>query len=160
MREGIGFWLVILVLVALHFLLHLGFGIGRAAPDLLTVAVLLAARTGGVGRGAGIGFFFGLLEDAFSVLAFGANAVAMTLIGAFGALTRDLFVGESVLFYVGYLTVGAWLRDLVAWLVMGDAIREPFVEAVLVHATVSAVYAAAVGLLVVLVTGGPAEATT
>lgn len=154
MSGGSGFWAVVVGLVILHFLLHLGFGLGREAPDLLTVALLLGARTGGVGRGAGLGFGLGLLEDAFSVLAFGANTVAMTVIGALGASTRDVFVGESVLFFVVYLAVGKWLRDLLQWAVVGGAVREPFVQEMLVQSVVASIYAAAVGGVVLLLSGG------
>lgn len=157
MKGAVGFWIAMAILVILHFLLHLGLGIGREAPDLLTVALLLAARTGGLGRGAGLGFVFGLLEDAFSVLAFGANAVAMTLIGALGASTRDLFVGESILFFVAYLILGKWLRDLLQWLMVGEALREPFVQEMLVQSVVASFYAAVVGVAVVVVSGSLRE---
>ena len=66
-------------LFLLHFTLHVGFGFGVGAPDLLTVALLLAAREVGMGRGAVLGLFFGLLEDALSVLAFGANSIIFAL---------------------------------------------------------------------------------
>lgn len=157
MRDTVGFWIWIAAMVVLHFLLHLGFGIGRAAPDLLTVALLLGARTGGIGRGAGMGFVLGLLEDAFSVLAFGANAVAMTLVGALGASTRDFFVGESLLFFVAYLTLGKWLRDLLQWVVVGEAVREPFVQEMLVQSVVASFYAAVVGAAVVVLSGSMRE---
>ena len=153
MREGVGFWVWIAVLVVLHFLLHLGLGIGSEAPDLLTVALLLSARTGGVGRGAGVGFVFGLLEDAFSVLAFGSHAVSMTVVGLLGSATRDFFVGESLLFFAAYLTLGKWLRDLLQWTVAGEAVREPFVQEMLVQSVVASFYAAAVGLVIVVVSG-------
>ena len=64
--------LMVPILVILHFFLHVGLGIGGAAPDLLTLALLLAARESGLGLGGALGFIFGILEDAFSVLAFGA----------------------------------------------------------------------------------------
>jgi hypothetical protein len=101
-----GTWILVAALVFVHFLLHVGLGYGRGAPDLLTVALLLAAREVRVGTAAAVGLLFGLLEDALSVLAFGANAVAMTAIGILGALTRDLFVGDSRLFAVSYFFVG------------------------------------------------------
>lgn len=157
MREGTGFWVAIGGLVVLHFLLHLGFGIGRAAPDLLTVALLLAAWTGGIGRGAGFGFAFGLLEDAFSVLAFGANAVAMTVVGALGSVTREFFVGESLLFFVAYLVVGKWVRDFLQWIVAGEAVREPFVQGLVLQSGLAALYGAAVGVALILITGRPGE---
>ena len=146
-------WATVLLLAFLHFFLHLGFGLDERAPDLLIVALLLAAREVGMGAAAGIGFAFGLLLDAFSVLAFGANTIAMTLVGMAGARTRDFFVGDSFFFVVSYLFLGKWLKDLIHWVVVGEAIREPFTQAMLVEASLAAGYAAAVGVLVVVVTG-------
>ena len=47
-------------LVLLHFFLHLGLSLGREAPDLLTLALLLAARETRMGTAAALGFFFGI----------------------------------------------------------------------------------------------------
>ena len=146
-------WATVVVLALLHFLLHLGFGLGTIAPDLLTISLLLAAREVGMGTAAGIGFAFGLLLDAFSLIAFGSNAVAMTALGAAGARTRDLFVGDSFFFVVSYLFLGKWVKDLLHWVLVGEAVREPFVQALLVESSVNALYAAGVGVLVVTVTG-------
>ena len=77
MKAGPVFWIVVVGLALLHFVLHVGFGLGSIAPDLATVALLLAAREMGMGGAAGVGFGLGLLEDALSVLSFGANGVAM-----------------------------------------------------------------------------------
>lgn len=140
--------LLVPLLLVLHLFLHLGLGIGRWAPDLLTVALLLAARETGMGFGAGLGFFLGLMEDSFSVLAFGANTLSLTLVGILGARTRDLFVGDSVLFLFSYLTCGKLLRDLIHWLVAGEGIREPFLNAIVVDGTVAAVYGAVLGVVI------------
>jgi rod shape-determining protein MreD len=145
-------WATVVALAFLHFLLHLGVGV-ELAPDLLTISLLLAAREVGMGTAAGIGFAFGLLLDAFSLLAFGANAIAMTILGAAGARTRDWFVGDSFFFVVSYLFLGKWAKDLLHWVAVGDAVREPFVQAILWGATLDALYAAAVGVLVVTITG-------
>ena len=153
MRGSWRVWATVAVLALLHFLLHLGLGLGNIAPDLLTISLLLAAREVGMGTAAGIGFAFGLLLDSFSLLAFGANSVAMTLLGAAGARTRDLFVGDSFFFVVSYLFLGKWVKDLLYWVLVGEGIREPFVQAVLVESSMNALYAAAVGVLVVTVTG-------
>lgn len=146
-------WLVVSGLFLLHFLLHVGFGLGRGAPDLLTVALLLAAREVGVGTAAGTGFLFGLLEDSLSVLSFGANGVAMSLVGFAGAVTRDLFVGDSLFFLVSYFVLGKFVRDLLHWVVVGDAVRQPFLEHVLLQGLLGGLYAALVGLAVMAVTG-------
>lgn len=145
--------LVAAVLVVLHFLLHVGLGIGGAAPDLLTVALLLVVREVGIGAAAGVGLGFGLLEDALSVVAFGVNSVAMTLVGLAGGTTRDLFVGDSLVFLISYFVLGKFLRDLLGWILMGDALREPFVSQVLVHGLLGGVYAAIVGIVLMAVTG-------
>jgi rod shape-determining protein MreD len=146
-------WLVVAGLVVAHFLLHVGFSLGRAAPDLLTVALLIAAREVGVGTAAGIGLGFGLLEDALSVLSFGVNALSMTVVGLLGAITRDLFVGDSLLFLVSYFVLGKWVRDLASWLMMGEALRQPFADQVLVHGLLGGAYAAAVGIVVMALSG-------
>ena len=138
----------------LHFFLHLGLGIGPGAPDFLTVALLLAVREVGIGSAGGFGFFFGLMEDSFSVLAFGANTLAMTVVGILGARTRDLFVGESPVFFFWYLLGGIWLRGLLHWVVAGESLREPFVNAVLVDGTVAALYGAVVGVIFLIPFGG------
>lgn len=151
--ESVRFWGVVVLLAVLHFFLHLGLGMGREAPDLLTVALLVAARRVGTGAGAGIGFAFGLLEDAFSVLAFGTSAMAMTVVGTLASSTRDLFVGESPLFFVFYLLAGKWLRDLVQWAVAGEAVREPFVHEMLIQSGPEALYAAAVGMVALALAG-------
>ena len=153
MKTRVVVWIVAVALAVLHFLLHVGLGIGDAAPDLLTVALLLAVREVGLGTGAGIGLLFGLLEDALSVVAFGANTVAMTLLGVAGAATRDLFVGDSLLFLISYFALGKFARVLVHWIVVGDVLREPFLSQVLVGGLLGGLYAAAMGILVMAVTG-------
>lgn len=151
-------WVLVGALVLVHFVLHVALGYGRGAPDLLTVGLLLAAREVGMGAAAVIGLFFGLMEDALSVLAFGANSVAMTVVGVAGALTRDLFVGDSRLFVVSYLFVGKWVRDLIHWIVVGEGLRLPFAEQVLAQGALAALYAAVVGLVVFTFVGRAGDA--
>ncbi|MFQ5538566.1 MAG: hypothetical protein ACE5GJ_14065 [Gemmatimonadota bacterium] len=153
MRSSLLVWAVVVGLVILHFLLHVGFGLGPEAPDLLTVALLLGAREVGMGQASALGFIFGLLEDALSVLSFGANTVAMALVGALGAVTRDLFVGDSLVFLVSYFVIGKWIRDLVHWLVVGESLRQPFVDQVMVQGLLGGIYAAVVGVGVMALTG-------
>ena len=153
MRSDARVWVLVAGLFLAHLMLHVGFGLGPVAPDLLTVALLLAAREVGMGRAAGLGLFFGLLEDSLSVLSFGANSVAMTLIGALGAITRDLFVGDSLLFLVSYFVVGKWVRDLVHWTMVDETLRQPFLDQVMLQGLIGGVYAAGVGIVLMALTG-------
>lgn len=149
--------LVTFFLVTLHFFLRLGLGYGSIAPDLLTLGMLVAARELRTGSAAALGVFLGVLEDSFSILAFGGSAVALAVIGVVGSRTRDLFVGDSMIFLTSYLILGKWSRDLLQWLVVGEGVREPFVETMLIQAPVSAIYLAVVGLIAVAATGSSWE---
>jgi rod shape-determining protein MreD len=151
MKNGWPFWVMIAVLVALHFVLHLSLGLGRSAPDLLTVAVLFGARQLSGGKAAALGFALGLLEDAVSLGAFGAGAATQTVVGYLGARSRDLFVGESVLFLAIYLFFGTWVRDALYY-VLAEAVRrgDP-VSTLLVQAPIGALYTAAAGVVAVVV---------
>lgn len=146
-------WVLALLLFTLHFLLHVGFSFGRVAPDLLTLALLLLAREIAIGRAGLTGFVFGLCEDALSVLAFGANSIAMTLIGMLGAATRDLFVGDSRAFLISYVFIGKLARDLIHWIAVGEGLRQPFLEQVVIEGGIAALYLAAIGLVVAEVWG-------
>ena len=150
---GVRVGLVTVLLVVFHFFLRLGLGLGSVAPDLLTLGVLVAARELRTASAAAVGVFLGVLEDSFSILAFGGSTVALAVIGVVGSRTRDLFVGDSLVFLVSYLMLGKWSRDLLQWWVVGEGVREPFVETILIQAPISAIYLGAVGLIAVAATG-------
>ena len=146
-------WFVLLFLIIAHFVLHVGLSIALAAPDLLTIAILIAARGLRMGGAATMGAILGLLEDALSVLSFGANAFALAVTGAVASRTRDLFVGDSLLFGVSYLLLGKWLRDLMHWFAVGSDLREPFFDAMIIESGVASIYVAVVGLALLWLTG-------
>jgi len=81
----------------------------------------------------------------------------LAVVGVVGSRTRDLFVGDSFVFLVSYLFLGKWSRDLLQWLVVGEGVREPFVETILVQAPISAVYLALVGVIAVVAAGSFGE---
>lgn len=152
MKRTVLFWLVAALLPFLHFFFHVGIG-WEWAPDLLSVGLLLVARELRMGQAAGVGFALGLLEDAFSILSFGANTLALTVVGVLGSRSRDLFVGETIVFMVSYLTLGTWLRIAIHWLAAGDGRGADPVTLLLIRAPLEGVYAAGVGLAILLFTG-------
>ena len=133
-------------LIMTHLLLHVALGLGKVAPDLGVVALLLASRALGSAGGAATGFVLGLLEDAFSVGSFGANVFAMSVTGAVAARTRELFVGDSIPFLAVFLALGKWGRDMLVWAVSDPGSRAPFNDAMLMEGPMLALYAAAAGL--------------
>ena len=144
---------VVLVLILLHLTIHVGFGVGAAAPDLFTLALLILARETNMAVAAAVGLGLGLLEDAQGLLGFGANGIAMAFIGAMGARTRDLFVGDSVLFVSLYLFLGKWARDVIHWIAVGAENRRGFMDVVILDAGVNALYVMVTGLLLMTLTG-------
>lgn len=153
MRRSPALWAVAVLLPVLHFLLHVGFGFGSEAPDLLTIGLLVTARHVRPGTAAGLGFAFGLIEDALSTLSFGANATALTVVGLLGNRSRDLFMGESLVFLTSYLALGVWTRMALHWLMAGEALWADAPRALLMEAPLEALYAAVIGTVFVWVTG-------
>jgi len=150
-KVGVGFWIFIAVLVILHFFLHLTLGVGVRGPDLLTVAVLLGARPLSGGGAAGLGFGLGLLEDAVSIAAFGAAAATYTIIAYIGSRSRDLFVGESVLFVTAYLFLGKWVQEALYYGLAGAVRRGEPVEMLLMQAPLNALYTAVAGVAAMII---------
>lgn len=145
---GMQFWVFVLILLILHFVLHLAFGLGGAAPDLATVAALLSARRVNRPIAALVGGVIGLLRDALALVAFGADAAALAIVGYIGARTRDLFVGDSALFVFLYLFLGKWLHDALYHLLRswGSAVPlEAGSAQLLFESPVAGIYAAIAG---------------
>lgn len=141
--------LLLLALFATHMLLRAGLGFGAGSPDLAMVAVLVGSRVMDTRSAAATGFAVGLTEDALAMSSFGVFALATTLAGAGGARFRDYFVGESLPFLATYFFLGKWGRDVLAWSVSGPG-RPEFARHVLPDSLVAALYAAVVGVAVLL----------
>lgn len=142
-------WAFLLVLVVVYFTLTLALGLGRATPDLLVVAVLLAARRLPGAGAAAVGLALGLMRDALSLTAFGASAVALTVVGFLGARARDFFIGDGLPFIAVYLFVGKWLYDALFFLLARDEFRESALTYLTIQAPLAAAYAAVAGAVVV-----------
>ena len=132
-----GFWIFIAVLVVLHFVLRIGLGFAQLAPDLLLVALLLAAREMRAGFAAGLGLFLGILDGAVIPFNLGASALVLTILG---------FAGDSFVFLALYLFAGKWLYDSLLYLITGDMFR-PGASYLLLVSPLTALYAAAAGLV-------------
>lgn len=140
------FWIFIGLLVVLHFVLRVGIGLEQLAPDLLVVALLLAAREVRAGFAAGLGLLLGILDGSVVPFNLGATAVVLTLLGFLGGRSRDLIEGDSFVFVAVYLFAGKWLFDTLLFLLTGTAFG-PGASYLLLISPLAALYAAAAGLV-------------
>ena len=140
---------LIVVLVALHFILRIGLGLRQLAPDLLLVAVLLAARELRAGWAAVLGLVLGLMEDSVIPMFLGASALVLSVLGFLGARSRDVVAGDSFAFLAFYLFAGKWLYDVLLYAVVGAVGRAGPASALLLISPLAALYAAAAGLAAV-----------
>jgi cell shape-determining protein MreD len=141
-----GFWIFITLLVVLHFVLRIGMGLQQLAPDLLVIAVLIAAREVRAGTAAGIGLLLGILDGSVVPFTLGASALVLTILGFAGSRTREIASADNYLFLAVYLFAGKWLFDSLLFLVTGDAFRAGASYLLLVS-PLTALYAAAAGLV-------------
>jgi cell shape-determining protein MreD len=145
-RVGWGFWIFVGFLVLLHYLLRVGLGYEHLAPDLLVVALLLAARYLPAGYAAGLGLGLGIIEGSLVPSVLGATAIALTALGFIGARTRGLFAEDNYLLLALYLFVGKWVFDAALFLGSG-ALFGAGASYLLLVSPLTALYAAAAGLI-------------
>ncbi len=143
--------IVVVALTFLHFALRPATDHWVASPNLLLCAVLVAARELRSGTAAGVGFVLGLLEDAMAVSYFGLATLLLVPIAYIGSRTRDLFVGEELLFMGAYLFVGTWLYEVLTYLVAGSG--GALLSHLFVRAPLDGLTTAVVGYLTVPLVG-------
>lgn len=135
-------------LVVLHFFLRVGLGLGPLVPDLMVVALLLAARQMRPGWAAGLGLLLGILEGAMVPFAFGASALVLTVLGYLGSRTREFVSGYSPVFLAFYIFAGKWLYDALLYLVVLLNARPGPASTLLLISPLTALYAAVAGVVV------------
>jgi rod shape-determining protein MreD len=135
------FWLFIAALVLLHLIVRVALGI-TVVPDLLVVALLLGARRLTSPAAALLGLVLGVLADSLALVAFGATAVAFVVAGYLGSRSRNLFEGDSFLFVIVYVFLGAWLIEAIRFFVGGAAGRGQEPMTLLTQAPLTALYTA------------------
>lgn len=141
----LGIAVTLLVLTFLHFALSPTFASWYVSPNLLLCAVLVSARQLRPGAAAAVGFLLGLMEDAMAVSYFGLATIFLVVMAYAGSRTRDLFVGEELLFTGTYLFVGTWLYETVSYALTGGGSGLLFFAAV--RAPLDALATGAVGYL-------------
>jgi rod shape-determining protein MreD len=153
MTEGTRWQFVglIVVLVLLHFFLRVGLGLGFYVPDLLTVALLLAARRMRAGWAAGLGVAFGVLDGAVNYGTMGASALVLAVLGYLASRSREVLAGDSPVMLLGFLFLGKFTFDVLLFGVLSTRALAGPASVLWTLSPLAGLYAAAAGLAAVTV---------
>jgi rod shape-determining protein MreD len=139
--------LVMALLVLLHFYLRPRLWSARVSPDFLLIGLVFFAMRAGPGAGAIAGFLVGVVNDALTPAAFGAGALAHTVVGYLAAWGRAVFFADNLLVNAAFVAVALWVRDLLLLLASGTPQGGLLVELTL-NSPLQALSTAAFALLV------------
>ena len=139
--------LVLALLVLLHFYLRPRLGSARVSPDFLLIGLVFFAMRAGPGAGAIAGFFVGVVNDALTPAAFGAGALAHTVVGYLAAWGRAVFFADNLLVNAAFVAVALWVRDLILLLASGTSQGRLLVELTL-NSPLQALFTAGFALMV------------
>ena len=114
------FLILVALLVFLHFTLRPWLGNPLWAPDFLLLALMLYAIRARPGRAAVAGFSVGLVTDSLVEAAFGAGALAHTVVAYLQAWGKAVFFPDNLVVNIGFFMAGAWVRDLIVLLAGGQ----------------------------------------
>lgn len=131
--------IVCAILIALHYTLRPLLG-WRAAIDFLLIAIIFGAVRVRPAGAAVYGFIVGLAADSLALGAFGAGALAATVVAYGASYMKAVFFADNLALNGFFLFVGKWLFELIYVLMER---RMPATE-MLMHVIVWAPLAAAV----------------
>jgi len=147
--RGLWFALVFLVLVVLHYTLRPVLG-WHASIDFLAIAVLLVAVRARPGVATLVGFAVGLVSDAMTPGAFGAGALAFSLVAYSASSLKAAFFADNLALNAVFVFLGKWVGDLIF---LGAEHRlggSEFLAQALLWSPLAASVTAAVGLVVLM----------
>ncbi len=104
--------IVCLILIVLHYTLQPLLG-WRASIDFLLIALVFGAVRMRAAGAAVYGFLLGLATDSLSPGAFGAGALAGTIVAFGSSWLKAVFFADNLALNGFFLFVGKWVFDLV-----------------------------------------------
>lgn len=134
------------LLIVLHYTLRPLLG-WRASIDFLIVALLLGSVRLRPGTAAVYGFLLGLMSDSLSVSAFGASALAMSIVGFGASWLKAVFFADNLALNGFFLFVAKWLFDLIFLLAGRGAHGAELAMQIFVWSPLSAAVTAAAGVI-------------
>ena len=159
--SNLRFGTVLVLLAVAQFALRPRLGDPRFAPDFLLIALLFLAIRTRPGVGAVAGFVAGVVSDAVAPTAFGAAALATTLIGFGAGWIRAMFVTDNLLINALFVFGAAWLRDIIQLVVANQLAGHALLWQAGVYSPIAALTTAVTAFLIRLffrswLDGGPA----
>jgi rod shape-determining protein MreD len=142
--------LAFVILVVLHYTLRPMLA-WRAEPDFLLIATLLVAIRVRPGVAAVLGFLIGLVSDALAVHAFGAGAMALSIVGFSASWLKAVFFADNMALNAFFFFVGKWAFNTIYLLVEHRFSGGELVELIFVWSVLSAAVTAFVGLAILLI---------
>ena len=144
-------WLtvVFVLLVALHFTLRPVLA-WRASIDFLVIALLLVAVRTRPGIAAIAGFVLGILADSLTPEAFGAGALAMTIVGFGASWLKAAFFADNIALNGVFIFAGKWAFDTIFLLAEHRLQGTDLLVQVLLWSPLAAAATAVMGLVVLL----------
>jgi rod shape-determining protein MreD len=147
---GLGLVVLFAVLLGLHYSLRPLLD-WRASADFLVIGVLLVAVRVRPGGAALIGVISGLIADALAPSAFGASAIAFTIVAGGASWLKESFFGEHVALNAAFLVAGKLAFDIVYLLAEGRLTGSDLLWQIAVWSSLSAVVTAVAGLVIILI---------
>ncbi len=145
--RNIALVVIMAILIAMHFTVRPMLG-WRVNVDFLLIAVLIVAVRARPGVAALTGFVLGLLADSLSPSAFGAGALALSLVGFGASWLKSAFFADNIGVNGAFVFLGTWAFDLLFLVAEHQATGWDFVMQALVWAPLSAALTAIVGIVV------------
>jgi len=141
---------VCLILIVLHYTLRPLLG-WRASIDFLLIALVFGAVRMRPAGAAVYGFLLGLAADSLSLGAFGAGALAATIVAYGASWLKAVFFADNWALNGFFLFVGKWLFDLVYVLMERRMHGTEMLMQIVVWSPLAAAVTAFAGVLAVIV---------
>jgi rod shape-determining protein MreD len=142
--------IVVLILIVLHYTLRPLLS-WRTAIDFLLIALVFGAVRMRPAAGAVFGFLMGLAADSLALSAFGAGALAATIVGFSASYMKAVFFADNLALNGFFLFIGKWLFDLVYVLMERRMHGMELLMQIVVWSPLSAAVTAVAGVIAITV---------
>jgi rod shape-determining protein MreD len=147
----LGVAVVLALLTAAHFVLRPRLGDPRFAPDFLLIALLFFAIRVRPMAGTAAGFALGLVNDAVAPTAFGATALALTVVGYLAGWLKAIVFADNLLITALFVFSAAWIRDAIEVLAAHQLVGGALAWQLLAFSPLAAVSTAAAATVTLVV---------